>query len=149
MADNGSMQEQISPALDALVGELLDSLLDALAVGDDPGVIVGVQDATGATAQVAFSDDSAEQCLAAAERYVATHAAGVRDEGVGALERYGIASVGCVDLDGGYEDAILVSFYERGLSSGYSAYVLVKGIGTGDGFMWSDPEPAGAEPALI
>ena len=50
---------------------------------------------------------------------------------------------------GGYHDALLVSFFETTLESGFSAYVLYEGMGAGDGFMWSDPEPAGEETPLI
>jgi len=46
-------------------------------------------------------------------------------------------------------DALLVSFFETTLESGFSAYVLYEGMGAGDGFMWSDPEPAGEETPLI
>jgi len=42
-----------------------------------------------------------------------------------------------------------VSFFETTLESGFSAYVLYEGMGAGDGFMWSDPEPAGEETPLI
>ena len=54
-----------------------------------------------------------------------------------------------MEIDGGYHDALLVSFFETTLESGFSAYVLYEGMGAGDGFMWSDPEPAGEETPLI
>ena len=65
------------------------------------------------------------------------------------LSRYAIGYTGCVEIDGGYHDALLVSFFETTLESGFSAYVLYEGMGAGDGFMWSDPEPAGEETPLI
>ena len=76
-------------------------------------------------------------------------AAGVKDEGLGRIARYAIGYTGCVEIDGGYHDALLVSFFETTLESGFSAYVLYEGVGAGDGFMWSDPEPAGEETPLI
>ena len=41
-----------------------------------------------------------------------------------------------------------LEFGERGWRS-YSAYSLVDGIGTGDGFTWTDPAPAGEVPPLL
>ena len=52
-------------------------------------------------------------------------------------------------VGGAYENAVLVSFYERALPVGYSAYVLYENPGAGDAFGWADPEPAGEEPPLI
>lgn len=139
----------VSPELDAMVGDLLASFLDALAEGEDPGVAVCVEDARANRFEAAFTDDGIEACLNGARRYVTDHAAGVREEGIGALERYAIAYAGCVDLDGGYQDALIVSFFERGQATGYSAYVLFDGVGEGEGFRWADPEPAGEEDPLI
>ena len=50
---------------------------------------------------------------------------------------------------GAYRDALLVSFGEKGAPCGYSAYVLVEGVGAGDDFGWADPEPAGEEDLLV
>lgn len=74
---------------------------------------------------------------------------GLKDEGLGRIARYAIGYTGCVEIEGGYHDALLVSFFETTLESGFSAYVLYEGMGAGDGFMWSDPEPAGEETPLI
>lgn len=139
----------VSPQLDGMVCDLIGDVLDALAAGEDPGVVVAVEDGSSQHIQVAFSDDGEEACLTAAERYVSDRARGSADDGLGPVERYAIAYAGVVGIDRAYQDALLVSFYERGLDSGYSAYVLFTGFGSGDGFMWSDPEPAGAEPPLI
>ena len=76
-------------------------------------------------------------------------AAGENPGVVVAIARYAIGYTGCVEIDGGYHDALLVSFFETTLESGFSAYVLYEGVGAGDGFMWSDPEPAGEETPLI
>ena len=68
---------------------------------------------------------------------------------MGTMDRYAIAYAGAVEVEGAYHDAVLVSFFERALPVGYSAYVLFENAGAGDAFGWADPEPAGEEPALI
>lgn len=132
-----------------MVGDLIGSMLDALAEGEDPGVVLCLEDARAARYQATFTEDGEDVCLEAAQRFVSQNSAGVDNGAVGPIERYAIAYTGCVNLDGSYEDAIIVSFYEHGLETGFSAYVLYANAGAGDGFMWSDPEPAGEEPALI
>ena len=151
MPDTQRNEGAVSPELDEMTCDLIGLFLDSLAEGDDPGVVVCVEDAAGSRSQVAFSDDGEEACLAAAQAFVTQHAgAGVPEDGVDALVRYALACTGCVDLgDEGYRNAVLVSFFERGLPCGYSAYVLFDGMGEGDAFMWSDPEPAGEEPPLL
>ena len=84
-----------------------------------------------------------------ATNFISEHKMGLKDEGLGRIARYAIGYTGCVEIDGGYHDALLVSFFETTLESGFSAYVLYEGMGAGDGFMWSDPEPAGEETPLI
>lgn len=150
MPQNNQTSGSVSPELDAMTCDVIGAFLDSLAEGEDPGVVVCVEDANGARYEAVFTDDGEEACLSAANDFVAQHAAhGIPNEGVKRIERYAIACTGCVDIDGAYANAVLVSFYERGLESGYSAYVLFDGMGEGDNFMWSDPEPAGEEPALF
>lgn len=139
----------VSLELDEMVCDLIGEMLDNLAVGEDPGVVVCLEDASSQRVMMAFSDDGEEQCLEAARQYVTQSARGVEAEGLGPVQRYAIAYAGCVQTDEGYLDALLVSFYEKTLPAGYSAYVLFEGAGSEDSFMWSDPEPAGEEPALI
>lgn len=138
----------ISPELDAMVGDVLGSFLDALAEGDDPGVVVCLEDAQANRYEAAFTEDGVEACLTGARQFVSQHADGLPGDHVGPIQRYAIAYAGLVDA-GGYQDAVIVSFYEHDLSSGFSAYVLYDGAGTGDGFDWSDPQPAGAEGPLL
>lgn len=153
MADN--ITGSVSPQLDEMVCDFIGYLLDELAAGNDVGVAVCMEDAAGNRGEAALSDDGVEACLEAARSLVSSSAKGAPDEGLGAVERYAIGYVGGVELDDGFCDALLVSFYERGMvaadgtPTGYSAYVLVDGIGTGDEFAWSDPCPAGEEPPLI
>ncbi len=150
MAEDRRDAGTVSPELDEMTCDVIGLFLDALAEGDDPGVVLCVEDAQGARYQAAFTDDGEEACLAAAEEFIGKHAAdGVPEEGVGRFERYAIACTGCVNLDDGYRNAVLVSFCERSLPCGYSAYVLYDGAGKRDDFMWSDPEPAGEEPILF
>ena len=147
MADNN--QETVSVELDAMVGGLLGAFLDCLAEGEDPGVVACVEDAASARYEAVFTDDGEEACLEAARAYVTSHLKGIPADGIGPLRRAAIAYVGCVEIEGAYEDAILVTFHENGMDTAYSAYVLVRGIGEGDDLEWCDPEPAGEEPALI
>lgn len=150
MPQNDQQPGAVSAELDAMTCDVIGAFLDCLAEGEDPGVVVCVEDANGVRYEAEFTDDGEEACLTAAQEFVAQHAArGIPDEQVRRLERYAIAYMGCIDVDGDYLSAVLVSFCERGLACGYSAYVLFDGMGEGDNFMWSDPEPAGEEPTLF
>ena len=63
--------------------------------------------------------------------------------------RYAIAYEGAVaDEAGAFQDAVIVEFGERGRTS-YSAFSYVEGKGSGDGFRWSDPAPAGVTESLL
>ena len=132
MAQDMQDAGNVSAELDAMVCDLIGAFLDDLAAGENPGVVVAIEDA-------------------ASNRYLAARSSkkGLKDEGLGRIARYAIGYTGCVEIDGGYHDALLVSFFETTLESGFSAYVLYEGMGAGDGFMWSDPEPAGEETPLI
>lgn len=155
MAQNTQGPGVVSPQLDAMVCDLIGFMLDELAAGRDPGVVSCMEDAAGNRSEVTFTDDGEEACLEAAQALVAQSASGVPDEGLGPVACYAIGCVGGVELEDGFADAVLVSFYERGLvtvdgeATGYSAYVLYDGFGQGDAFTFSDPLPAGEEPPLI
>lgn len=145
----------VSPELDEMVCDLIGYMLDELAEGRDPGVLACAEDAGSGRIEAAFTEDGEEACLEAAQAFVRDNARGNRDEGLGAIERYAIAYAGAVRLENCYQDAVLVSFYERGLldedgaPTGYSAYVLFEGAGNEEQFAWSDPQPAGEESPLI
>lgn len=145
----------VSPELDEMVCDLIGYMLDELAEGRDPGVLACAEDAGAGRIEAAFTEDGEEACLEAAQAFVHDNARGNRDEGLGAIERYAIAYAGAVRLENCYQDAVLVSFYERGLldeegaPTGYSAYVLFEGAGNEEQFAWSDPQPAGEEPPII
>ena len=144
-------QAEVSLALDDMVCGLIEDVLNEFADGSDPGVVLCCEDAYGNRYQAAFSEDGPEACLNGARRFVEKNVQGIPSDHVGELERYAIAYAGGVELDdeGAFEDALIVSFYERGMESGYSAYVLYEGFGQGEDFMWSEPEPAGEEPSLF
>ena len=141
--------DEVSPELDAMVCDLIGAFLDDLAAGENPGVVVAIEDAASNRYLAALDEDGEEACLEAATNFISEHKMGLKDEGLGRIVRYAIGYTGCVEIDGGYHDALLVSFFETTLESGFSAYVLYEGMGAGDGFMWSDPEPAGEETPLI
>lgn len=149
MAQDMQDAGNVSAELDAMVCDLIGAFLDDLAQGEDPGVVVAIEDAARNRFEVAVSEDGEEACLEAANNFISEHKMGLKDEGLGKVARYAIAYTGCVEIEEGYHDALLVSFYEQGLESGFSAYVLFEGAGQGDSFMWSDPEPAGEETPLI
>lgn len=151
MADesNNVQQDEVSPELDAMVCNLLDDYLNALADGEDLGVLLVAEDANANRYQACFTEDGPEACLEGAQHFIESNASGIQSDHVGPLDRYAIAYPGGVELDCEFQDAIIVSFYQRGMTMGYSAYVLYSGAGTGENFMWCDPEPAGEEPSLL
>lgn len=140
---------RVSPELDEMVCDLIGYMLDELAEGSDPGVLACAEDTATGRIEAAFTDDGEEACIDAARAFITQNARGSKEDHLGPIDRYAIACVGAVSLDGAYQDAVLVSFYERALPTGYSAYVAFEGAGAGDGFLWSDPQPAGEEPPLI
>lgn len=139
----------VSPALDEMVCDLIGYMLDELAEGRGPGTAACAEDAGSGRIEAVFTDDGEEACLEAAQAFIVQNARGNAGEHLAAIDRYAIACTGAVELDGAYHDAVLVSFYERALPVGYSAYVLYENPGAGDAFGWADPEPAGEEPPLI
>ena len=149
MAQDMQDAGNVSAELDAMVCDLIGAFLDDLAAGENPGVVVAIEDAASNRYLAALDEDGEEACLEAATNFISEHKMGLKDEGLGRIARYAIGYTGCVEIDGGYHDALLVSFFETSLESGFSAYVLYEGMGAGDGFMWSDPEPAGEETPLI
>ncbi|AEB07881.1 hypothetical protein Corgl_1786 [Coriobacterium glomerans PW2] len=139
----------VSQELDRMVCELIGRFLDELASGTDPGVVVSMQDKASNSHDIVFCEDDEQVCLDAAKRFVSSHADGGEALPIDKIERYAIACTGSIESAGASHDALLVSFFERGLSSGFSAYVLYRRVGAGADFVWSAPAPAGAEPPLI
>ena len=145
------LKEGISRELDELVSELVGAALDMLADEGALPVLLVVEDATGGFASFEFEDDGVEECLEGAHEKVATLVASAGDAalGLGAPLRYGLAYEGAIADDAGaFQDALVVEFGERGWHN-YSLFSLIDGKGTGEGFAWSDPAPAGEiEPVL-
>ena len=114
-------------------------------------MLLVASDAKGNVASFSFSDDGIEECIEGARDKVRERARAHGDarSGVGTPVRYAITYVGAVaDETGTYQDALLLEFGEKGYRS-YSAYSYFKGKGTGEGFAWTDPAPAGElEPLL-
>lgn len=141
MAKGDERREGVSPETDELASTLMGDALDLLAAGEPFEVLLAVQRDDGEVSSLEFADDGPEACLDAARARVRELADDVR--------RYAIVYEGAVADDAGaYVDALLLEFGERGWHA-YSAYSLVDGIGTGNGFTWSDPAPAGEMPSLL
>ena len=149
--EDDTRADGISPELDRLSAALMGDALDLLAAGEDVNVLLVASDAKGNVASFSFSDDGIEECLEGARDKVRelAKAKGDAESGVGGPVRYAITYVGAVaDETGTYQDALLLEFGEKGYRS-YSAYSYFKGKGTGEGFAWTDPAPAGElEPLL-
>lgn len=130
----------VSQQLDDLSSTLMGNALDMLAEGEYIGVLVVIQREDNTYDSMQLSNDGIEAMLEAArERVRKAH---------GAL-RYAIAYEGAIeDEQGGYADALIVEFGERGRPS-FSAYSLFEGRGRGNGFVWTDPAPAGEEEPLL
>ena len=140
MTDKNERRDGVSPETDELASELMGAAFDLLASGEPFEVLLAVQDASGAVQSYEFEDDGPEACLGGARERVRTSEGAVR---------YAIAYEGAVeDEHGTYADAVLLEFGERGYRA-YSAYSLFEGRGTGDGFTWSDPAPAGEMEPLL
>ncbi len=63
---------------------------------------------------------------------ISEHKMGLKDEGLGRIVRYAIGYTGCVEIDGGYHDALLVSF-SKPTRAVFALYVLYESMGAGDG----------------
>lgn len=140
MAQKRDRREGVSPQTDELASTLMGAAFDLLAAGEPFEVLLAVQDASGDVQSYEFEDDGPEACLAGARERVRSSEGAVR---------YAIAYEGAVEAEGGtYADAVLLEFGERGYRA-YSAFSLFEGRGTGDGFTWSDPAPAGEMEPLL
>lgn len=144
-------KDGVSVELDELSSTLVGDALDLLADGEDVNVLLVVQDQEGNVASYEFADDGPEAILLAARDRVTALAKSQGDsaEGLGKPVRYALVYEGMVaDDEGVYQDALILEFGERGYNA-YSAFSFYEGKGAGDGFMWTDPAPAGEiEPLL-
>ena len=149
---NDNRREGVSPETDALASELMGDALDLMASGESVDVLLAVEDVAGNVASYVFSDDGAEACLEGARAHVRRLATAHGDENsqLGDPIRYALTYEGAVDADedGSFVDALLLEFGEKGWRA-YSAYSLVDGKGTGDGFSWTEPAAAGEMEPLL
>ena len=140
MTEKNMRRDGVSPETDELASTLMGDAFDLLASGEGFEVLLAVQDGDGTVSSYEFEDDGPEACLEGARDRVRE---------LGGAVRYAIAYEGAVeDEDGSYADALLLEFGERGYRA-YSAYSLIDGKGTGDGFTWTDPAPAGEMDPLL
>lgn len=140
MAQGEGRREGVSPETDELASTLMGDALDLLAAGESFEVLLAVQDDSGDIQSYELQDDGPEACLAGARDRVTTSPRAVR---------YAIAYEGAVEDDAGsFSDALLLEFGERGYRS-YSAFSLIDGKGSGEGFSWTDPAPAGEMEPLL
>lgn len=167
--NNKEATSAVSPELDLLSCDLLESALNALAAGKEIPVIVSLEDASGHRATQSFSDDGIEVCLEAAHGYItslATTASAneLPEPLIDAPIRYALVYMGAIapdtsDIlaanitasstdDTAYKDALILEFAEKGRRA-FSAYVLWQGFGEKEAFCWADPQPAGEIPVLL
>ena len=149
---HGERREGVSPQTDALASELMGDALDLTAAGEPVDVLLVVEDAAGTVASYVFSDDGAEACLEGARAHVKrlADAHGDTKSQLGDPVRYALTYEAAVDADedGSFADALLLEFGEKGWRA-YSAYSLVDGKGSGDGFSWTEPAAAGEMEPLL
>ena len=151
----------ISDNLDMLSCELMGEAFDRLASGEGLAVVASIMDEAGERLTCEFDDDSPEVCLEAAHEWVRRRGSAIAGakgtdpaQGLAGARYYAIAYQGAVaegDLESeeAYQDALLLEFGEQGAECGYSAYALVRGVGKGEDFRWTDPLPAGELPCLL
>lgn len=140
MAQEQERREGVSSQTDELASTLMGAAFDLLAADEPFEVLLAVQDASGEVLSYEFEDDGPEACLDGARDSVRSNANAVR---------YALAYEGAVEIEPDtYADAVLLEFGEKGYRA-YSAYSLFEGRGTGDGFTWSDPAPAGEMEPLL
>lgn len=143
----------ISELLDNLSCELLGEAFDQLAEGKNLGVVASVCDASGKRLTCAFEADFTDSCLEMAREWVRT---GAHEESgsaaVDAPQCYAIVYRGAVGEEAetdSFSDAVILEFGEKGNQSAWSAYSFIEGVGRGDDFRYTDPEPAGETPNLL
>lgn len=149
--NNNNRRDGISAETDKLSSELFGDALDLLALGEEIGVLLVIEDDQGNIASYELADDGPEALIDEAYTRIKeiNHHGGDKEAGLGMPIRYAIAYEGAIAADDdSYQDALLLEFGEKGYKS-YSAYSYVKGRGKGNDFQWTEPAPAGeVEPLL-
>lgn len=145
--------EPISAQMDSLALALIEYSLDLLADLGDLSVTLAVEDAHNNHVVLSFDDEDFEESLEEAHETLRRAVAGTSPlkELEGVPVRYALAYDGAVDEDGssGYVPALIVEYGEKGMSSGYSAYLCYENAGKPRDFVCSDPAPAGLVELLV
>ncbi len=150
MGDEGRVSER----LDALATELIGESLDRLAETGELGVVASVVDAADERLTFGSSAELVEDGLEWARSWIEGLAAGTVDrETLGEPQAWAVCYLGAVaegeDGEGGFADALICEFGEKGARAAWSSYQLVSGLGAGEGFAYTDPLPAGEVEPLI
>lgn len=82
MAQDMQDAGNVSAELDAMVCDLIGAFLDDLAAGENPGVVVAIEDAASNRYLAALDEDGEEACLEAATNFISEHKMGLKDEGL-------------------------------------------------------------------
>ena len=85
MAQDMQDAGNVSAELDAMVCDLIGAFLDDLAAGENPGVVVAIEDAASNRYLAALDEDGEEACLEAATNFISEHKMGLKDEGLGRI----------------------------------------------------------------
>ena len=95
MAQDMQDAGNVSAELDAMVCDLIGAFLDDLAAGENPGVVVAIEDAASNRYLAALDEDGEEACLEAATNFISEHKMGLKDEGLCCMRAWAPAMVLC------------------------------------------------------
>ena len=101
MAQDMQDAGNVSAELDAMVCDLIGAFLDDLAAGENPGVVVAIEDAASNRYLAALDEDGEEACLEAATNFISEHKMGLKDEGLGNARVEGLEAGDWVLIDTG------------------------------------------------
>lgn len=147
--------EPISESMDALACALIDYSLDLLGETGELSPTLAVEDGLGTRSLLSFDDEDFEECLDEVYARLRAAASGKQElEGLpGKPVRYAIAYDGAVQLpdapDDGFTSALIIEYGEKGMSQGYSAYLLYENEGNPQEFAWTEPAAAGEGELLV
>jgi hypothetical protein len=152
--DEQPVPEPISDELEVLAGALIDYGLDLLSEVGELAPALAAEDEQGNRTLLSFDDEDIEECLDEMRSKLRASAAGkaALDGLAGRAVRYAFAYDGAIalpDSPNGYEPALIVEYGERGLSQGYSAYLLYRNPGDPQEFVCTEPAAAGEEELLV
>ena len=86
MAQDMQDAGNVSAELDAMVCDLIGAFLDDLAAGENPGVVVAIEDAASNRYLAALDEDGEEACLEAATNFISEHKMGLKDDHIFILD---------------------------------------------------------------